>query len=145
MKRAALLGILAVTLAIALPARGDAIEARYFDERAREQFALHHYAAALELFLHAQDAAPSPGTLYNVGVSADLAHQPSVAYAHLDEYVQSERADLKGLPLPVLRQKLYNERFKALAAAELAQVRKAGSVRLLGPFAERWNGDGGAP
>jgi hypothetical protein len=58
--------------------------------------------------------------------------------------LQSERADLHGLPLPVLRQTLYNERFKSLAAAELAQVRKGGSVRLLGPFAERWNGDGGA-
>ena len=57
--------------------------------------------------------------------------------------LQSERADLQGLALPVLRQKLYNERFKSLAAAELAQVRKASSVRLLGPFAERLSGDGG--
>jgi hypothetical protein len=58
--------------------------------------------------------------------------------------LQSERPDLKGLALPALRQKLYNERFKALAAAELAQVRKAGSVRLLGPFAERLDGERGA-
>lgn len=57
--------------------------------------------------------------------------------------LQAERPDLKGLSLPALRQKLFNERFKALAAAELAQVRKAASVRLLGPFSERVGGDGG--
>jgi hypothetical protein len=49
--------------------------------------------------------------------------------------VQSERAELRNLPLPMVRQKLFTERFTAMAAAELAQVRKAGSVRLLGPFA----------
>ncbi len=59
--------------------------------------------------------------------------------------LQVERPDLQGLALPALRQKLFNERFKALAAAELASVRKAGSVRLLGPFADRFNGDAGAP
>ncbi len=58
--------------------------------------------------------------------------------------IQSERPDLRGLGLPALRQKLFNERFKVLAAAELAQVRKAGSVRLLGPFAENLSGDGGS-
>lgn len=57
--------------------------------------------------------------------------------------LQSERPDLKGLPIPLLRQKLYDERFKALVVQELAQVRKAASVRLLGPFAEALNGDGG--
>lgn len=57
--------------------------------------------------------------------------------------LQAERADLRGLAMPVLRQKLFNERFKSLAAAELAQVRKAASVRLLGPFAERVSTDGG--
>ena len=59
--------------------------------------------------------------------------------------IPSERPDLKGLPGPLLRQKLYDERFKALAATELAQVRKSASVRLLGPFAEPVNGDAGVP
>lgn len=59
--------------------------------------------------------------------------------------LQSERPDLVGLALPVLRQKLFNERFKTLAAAELAQVRKTGNVRLLGPFSERFVPDAGSP
>jgi outer membrane receptor for ferrienterochelin and colicins len=84
---------LAVAIAPARPARGDAIEARYFDERARAEFARHHYQSALELFLQVQSAAPSPGTLYNIGVSADLADQPSVAYTHLEDFVASPGAD----------------------------------------------------
>ena len=48
---------------------------------------------------------------------------------------QSERADLKGLALPVVRQRLFSERFNVLTATELAAVRRASAVRLLGPFA----------
>lgn len=58
--------------------------------------------------------------------------------------IQGERADLKGLPLPAVRQKLFTERFTALTATELAAARKAGSVRLLGPFAGGVGADGGA-
>ena len=49
--------------------------------------------------------------------------------------IQGERADLQGLAVAAVRQKLFSERFTSLVATELANVRKAGSVRLLGPFA----------
>lgn len=55
----------------------------------------------------------------------------------------ADRPELKGLPLALAREKLSAERFGTMAAAELAQVRKNGSVRLLGPFAETLRGDGG--
>ena len=84
---------IAIAIGIAAPVRGVAIEARYFDDRARSEFALRHYDAALALFLQVQLAAPSAGTLYNIGVSAELAHQPAVAYAHLEEFVRSETAN----------------------------------------------------
>ena len=54
--------------------------------------------------------------------------------------VQSERADLKGLAVTAVRQRLFSERFTALTAAELAAVRKAAAVRLLGPFAAAADG-----
>ncbi len=121
-------------------------------ERAMDRFSLRLGGAdGLEAFLKANDADTSTLALVLSRMlrtervfegKLKLKAQVSEAEA---KNLQSERADLKGLPLPVLRQKLYNERFKTLAAAELAQVRKAGSVRLLGPFAERWNGDGGTP
>ncbi len=57
--------------------------------------------------------------------------------------LQAERPELRGLSLPQLRQRLFDERFKALTVAELAGLRKAGSVRLLGPFADRQSPDGG--
>jgi outer membrane receptor for ferrienterochelin and colicins len=88
----ALASIFAIVLG-AVPVRGDAIEARYFDERARAEFARHHYEAALELFLQVQLAAPSAGTLYNIGVSADNADEPAVAYTHLHEFVVAAGGD----------------------------------------------------
>lgn len=54
-----------------------------------------------------------------------------------------ERPELRGLPLAIAREKLSSERFAAMAAAELAQVRKVGAVRLLGPFSEDLSRDGG--
>lgn len=54
-----------------------------------------------------------------------------------------ERPELRGLPLALAREKLSNERFEAMKAAELAQVRKNGAVRLLGPFADALTQDAG--
>ena len=119
-------------------------------ERAIDRFSLRLGGpAGLEAFLKANDADVSTLALVLSRMlrtervfegKLKLKAQVSEAEAR---NLQSERPDLKGLGLPALRQKLYNERFKSLAAAELAQVRKAGSVRLLGPFAERLSGDGG--
>lgn len=48
---------------------------------------------------------------------------------------QAERADLKALPLELVRQKLFAERFTALVKAELRATRRTADVRLLGPWA----------
>lgn len=47
---------------------------------------------------------------------------------------QAARPELKGLPLDMVRQKLFAERFTELVKAELKQARKAADVRLLGPW-----------
>jgi len=49
--------------------------------------------------------------------------------------IQSQRADLKELPLDTVRKVLFAERFRALVREDLAQTRRAADVRLLGPFA----------
>lgn len=86
--------VVALVALAATRARGDAAtEARYFDERARAEFAREHYDQALVLFLHVHAVAPTPGNLYNIGVSAALAHQGPIAYAHFDEFVRSGAAD----------------------------------------------------
>jgi hypothetical protein len=56
--------------------------------------------------------------------------------------LQADRGDLKGLSVPAVRQKLFAERFTTLTASELAAVRKASAVRLLGPYSA--GADGGA-
>lgn len=59
------------------------------------------------------------------------------------KHLIAERPELKGVPIAIAREKLSAERFGAMAAAELAQVRKTGAVRLLGPFADDLRRDGG--
>jgi hypothetical protein len=54
----------------------------------------------------------------------------------------SEHKELMAASVPAIRAKLFAERFKALARAEVKQARKTAGVRLLGPFAE--GADGGA-
>ena len=49
---------------------------------------------------------------------------------------QVDHAELKELPVSRVRELVFAQRFKALAAAEMKQARKAARVRLLGPFAE---------
>jgi hypothetical protein len=58
--------------------------------------------------------------------------------------LQLSRADLKDLPLPLLRQKVFNERYTELIANELKTLRKQARVRLLGAFAPELNPDAGA-
>lgn len=95
-------GVVALALALALivssvatdGARADAAaEARFFDGMARAQFAARHYDRALALFLESHRAAPSPGALYNIGVTAMLAHEEALAYTHLDEFLASGTHD----------------------------------------------------
>lgn len=92
--------VLALALAVLLSnagpdaARADAAaEARFFDGLAREEFAARHYDRALALFLESHRAAPSPGALYNIGVTAMLAHEEALAYTHLDEFLASGSRD----------------------------------------------------
>lgn len=54
-----------------------------------------------------------------------------------------EHPDFATVPLPAVRQKLFADKFRALAKAEVRQARKNARVRLLGPFGE--GPDGGAP
>ncbi len=86
---------LALGAAVATPmaVRGDAIEARWFDERARAAFSHHRYEEALSLFLEVCRVSGSQGTLYNIGVSADLSGHPDMAYAFLEDFVHAGTGD----------------------------------------------------
>lgn len=46
-----------------------------------------------------------------------------------------EHPEFAAAPLPAVRQKLFADRFRALARGEVKQARKTARVRLLGPFA----------
>jgi len=80
--------------AVAAPARADdASEARFFYEYARRAFERDDYANALDRFLLAYGAAPSPGLAYNVGVCAHLAGQPGLAFTYLNRYLRASEDD----------------------------------------------------
>jgi hypothetical protein len=64
-----------------------AVETKLFDERARKLYDQGRYQAALEAFLLASTATPSAGSLYNVGVTADLAGERELAFAYLGQYL----------------------------------------------------------
>jgi len=65
-----------------------------------------------------------------------------VSEAEAKRWVE-EHPDFAAVPLPAVRQKLFADRFRTLAKAEVRQARKNAKVRLLGPFAEG-PADGGA-
>lgn len=68
-----------------------------------------------------------------------------VSEAEAKRYVE-EHAEFATVPLAAVRQKLFADRFRALAKAEVKTARKNARVRLLGPFAgESRPLDGGAP
>lgn len=65
-----------------------------------------------------------------------------VSEAEAKRWVE-EHPDFAAVPLPSVRQKLFADRFRALARGEVKQSRKTAKVRLLGPFAGE-AADGGA-
>ncbi len=81
--------LLCVTRASALPA----VETKLFDEQARKLYEKRQYRAALESFLLASSATPSAGSLYNVGITADLAGESELAFAYLGQYLALEDSD----------------------------------------------------
>lgn len=91
--------VLACALAVAVlgdmsHVRADAAaQARFFDELARRAYARARWEEALRFFLYSEQAARSPGTLYNIGVTGMLAGEHALAYTHLDEYLASAPSD----------------------------------------------------
>lgn len=70
----------------------DAAESRFFDRVGRRAFAQRRYERALESFLRAQRAAPSPRGLYNIAVCARLAHRDALAFTSFEQLLA--RSDL---------------------------------------------------
>jgi len=82
--------VLVVLLGLIPEARADdASEARFFDGQARRAFEQDDFRTALDRFLLAYTAAPSAPLAYNVGVCADLAGEPRVAFTYLARYLSS--------------------------------------------------------
>lgn len=65
-----------------------ATQSRLFDELARSAYQRGRYRQALELFLLAQEAAPSPRGLYNIALCAQQAGLHAEAYTFFEEYVR---------------------------------------------------------
>lgn len=70
----------------------DAAESRFFDRVGRRAFAQRRYERALESFLRAQRAAPSPRGLYNIAICARLAHHDALAFTSFEQLLA--RSDL---------------------------------------------------
>jgi hypothetical protein len=69
--------------------RADAAaESRFFDELARRAFAAGAYAEALDAFLLAHGAAPSPSSAFNVAGCAALAEQPALGYQFFRTFLE---------------------------------------------------------
>ncbi len=76
------------------PASGTpAVEARYFDDVARERYARRDYRAALDAFLLAFEAVPNPRLLYNAAIAASLSGEHALAFAHFEAYLASGDPD----------------------------------------------------
>jgi hypothetical protein len=80
---------LPVSAALAAPA----VEAQFFDERARRAYAERRFEQALEAFLLVQAAAPSPRALYNIALCAELAGKRELAFSQYREYLASADDD----------------------------------------------------
>ncbi|MBN8611840.1 MAG: PEGA domain-containing protein [Deltaproteobacteria bacterium] len=88
-----IVGFAALGVGHGVPARADdAAESRFFDRVGRRAFAQRRYERALESFLRAQRAAPSPRGLYNVAVCARLAHRDALAFTSFEQLLA--RGDL---------------------------------------------------
>lgn len=119
-------------------------ELQVFKERlqtqaAYEEFLKRHQAdeaavgAVLGRFVRAQAV-----------LEAKFRLRAQVGEAEVRRYV-AEHEELKQLPLEAVQQKLVRERFVALTAEALKELRRGAGVRLFGPWAPRWTGDSGSP
>jgi outer membrane receptor for ferrienterochelin and colicins len=71
----------------------DAAESRFFDRVGRRAFAQRRYERALESFLRAQRAAPSPRGLYNIAICARLAHRDALAFTSFEQLLARDDLD----------------------------------------------------
>lgn len=81
---------LATLVAVIAPPRvlaQSAVQARFFDESARAAYARGDYEAALADFFELARVSPSQGTLYNIALSAELAHRDALAFDALERYL----------------------------------------------------------
>ncbi len=94
-RRALALVVVLAPLALALaPVRADdEAEARFFDDLGRRAYARGHWEEALSSFLDAEAAAPSPRTLYNVALAAQLAHHDALAFSSFETYLEGGAED----------------------------------------------------
>lgn len=67
----------------------DALDARFFDARGRQLYALSEFDAALRAFLRADAIAPSATTAYNVGLTAELASEPLLAWNAYERFLRT--------------------------------------------------------
>jgi hypothetical protein len=68
-------------------------EAQFFDGVGRRAYEQRSYQKALEAFLLVHEIAPSPRSLYNIAICADLAGHEDVAFAHYRQYLASDDPD----------------------------------------------------
>ena len=64
----------------------SALDARYFDARGRAHYTAGDFAEALRAFLHAHRIAPSPTTLFNVALTAQLSGEDQLAWSSFESY-----------------------------------------------------------
>jgi outer membrane receptor for ferrienterochelin and colicins len=69
------------------PLATEADEARFFDEVARRAYDARDYKRALEAFWLVHEIAPSPRSLFNIAVCAELGGKHDVAFAMYREYL----------------------------------------------------------
>jgi hypothetical protein len=69
------------------PFATEADEARFFDEAARRAYEARDYKRALEAFWLVHEIAPSPRSLFNIAVCAELGGKHDVAFAMYREYL----------------------------------------------------------
>jgi hypothetical protein len=72
---------------------GTSAETRFFDDFARNHYGRGRYAEALSAFLQADQVTPSAASLYNIAVCAELAHEPSLAFAAYEDYLRAGDPD----------------------------------------------------
>ena len=87
-----LVGASAGLIALAAEAQ-PAIEVEFFDRWARERYEAGVPLDALPLFLRAHQIAPSPRSLFNIAVVADVAKERRLAHSFFEAYLASRPDD----------------------------------------------------